>query len=308
MADRDRYRKMIQRQFSGKDGWTEDFHAVQRFLVSRNLADPIDYDFEWSRWEWAFCLPYLDRSRLHDIGVWEEDGEIVGIATYEDGAGRVYLCGSPDHSSLKPEMLEYAKARLRAADGSLSVLINNGDSELQVAALEAGWLPTQETEGNSVLDIGTADPGAPLPDGFRIIDLTGDIDIRRFHSMLWKGFNHEGAPPMTRSELEQRERQVDSPHMIRSLNSIVVAPDGEYASYCGIWYDTRTSYAMIEPVATIPEYRKLGLGRAAVMTSIGRAAALGATRAYVGSTQQFYFQLGFRPLPVSTFWTPRSKV
>ena len=75
---------------------------------------------------------------------------------------------------------------------------------------------------------------------------------------------------------------------------LVVAPSGDYASYCGMWYDPATAYALVEPVATDPDYRKLGLGKAAVLEGIRRCGALGATQAYVGSSQQFYYQIGFK--------------
>jgi predicted N-acetyltransferase YhbS len=69
-----------------------------------------------------------------------------------------------------------------------------------------------------------------------------------------------------------------------------------------MWYDQDTEYALVEPVATNPDYRRQGLGRAAVMEGIKRCGKLGAKQAYVGSGQQFYYQIGFHPLPAGTFW------
>ncbi|HBP38077.1 MAG TPA: GNAT family N-acetyltransferase, partial [Clostridiales bacterium] len=54
--------------------------------------------------------------------------------------------------------------------------------------------------------------------------------------------------------------------------------------------------------ATDPAYRKMGLGRAAVLEAIRRCGVLGARRAFVGSSQQFYYSIGFRPYATSTFW------
>ncbi len=69
-----------------------------------------------------------------------------------------------------------------------------------------------------------------------------------------------------------------------------------------MWYDSETEYALVEPVATDPDFRMLGLGKAAVLEGIRRCGQLGAKQAYVGSSQQFYYQIGFRPVPTSTFW------
>jgi predicted N-acetyltransferase YhbS len=69
-----------------------------------------------------------------------------------------------------------------------------------------------------------------------------------------------------------------------------------------MWYDKRSKSALVEPVATEPAYRKMGLGKAAVLEGIKRCGELGATRAIVGSSQQFYYNIGFRPYATSTWW------
>jgi predicted N-acetyltransferase YhbS len=61
-------------------------------------------------------------------------------------------------------------------------------------------------------------------------------------------------------------------------------------------------YAYVEPVATDPNYRRLGLGRAAVLEGVRRCGALGAALAYVGSDQPFYQALGFTQAYVSQCW------
>ncbi len=46
----------------------------------------------------------------------------------------------------------------------------------------------------------------------------------------------------------------------RDLDIVAVAPGGEIAGFCTIWYDdvTRTGY---EPVGVVPEYHRRGLER-----------------------------------------------
>lgn len=69
-----------------------------------------------------------------------------------------------------------------------------------------------------------------------------------------------------------------------------------------MWYDPEAGYAVIEPVATDPQYRKMGLGRAVVLEGIKRVQKLGAKIAIVGSSQQFYYSIGLRPYKTSTVW------
>ena len=112
---------------------------------------------------------------------------------------------------------------------------------------------------------------------------------------------------MTPDAIQKRRTSVSGPHLNRELNITVVAPDGEYAGYCGIWYDPATDYALVEPVCTDPVHRRRGVGRAAVLEAARRCGQLGAKVAYVGSDQQFYYSIGFVPHSSGTWWeSPRS--
>ncbi|NQT98106.1 MAG: GNAT family N-acetyltransferase [Candidatus Marinimicrobia bacterium] len=293
------------RKYTNESGFTDDFHAVRKFLVRINEKNPIQSDFEWGRWEWAFSLPYLETSNLSKIGIWESDGKIVALVTYEQGLGTAYFCIDKEYNFLKLEMLMYAGENFCNEEGKLKVLINNTDREFQKIAFQLDYKPTQDTETNAIFDIDVNSTEYSLPLGYSIISLAEDYDIEKFHRVLWRGFNHEGEPPTTDEELENRRKSVSGPDLNPELCIIVMSPEGEYASYCGMWYDRNTEYALVEPVATDPKYRKLGLGKAAVLEAIRRCGQLGAKQAYVGSSQQFYYQIGFRPIPASTFWEVR---
>jgi predicted N-acetyltransferase YhbS len=58
----------------------------------------------------------------------------------------------------------------------------------------------------------------------------------------------------------------------------------------------------VEPVATDPDYSRLGLGKAAVLEGIRRCADLGAKEAFVGSDQLFYQAIGFRKVFNTACW------
>ena len=87
-----------------------------------------------------------------------------------------------------------------------------------------------------------------------------------------------------------------------NLKIVVAAPDGNFAAFCGMFYQPTHRYAYVEPVATDPDYRRLGLGKAAVLEGIRRCADLGATTAYVGSDLPFYLAIGFKVIYTSDCW------
>ena len=83
---------------------------------------------------------------------------------------------------------------------------------------------------------------------------------------------------------------------------MVVAPGGDFVSYCGMWYDRHNRFGYVEPVATDPDYRRRGLGRAAVLEGIRLCGVSGATVAYVGTDKPFYLSFGFRKLFTLNCW------
>lgn len=120
--------------------------------------------------------------------------------------------------------------------------------------------------------------------------------------MRWRGFDHPGEPPAGEAEEESRRTMFDTPTARRDLKIVSVARNGEFVAFCGMFCVPALGYAYVEPVATDRAYRRMGLGRAAVLEGVGRCGALGATVAYVGSDQAFYQALGFRPVQASQCW------
>jgi ribosomal protein S18 acetylase RimI-like enzyme len=119
---------------------------------------------------------------------------------------------------------------------------------------------------------------------------------------MWRGFDHEGEPPAGEDELESRRTMFDTPTASRDLKIVVEAPNGDFAALCGMFYEPTARFAYVEPVATDPTYRRMGLGKAAVLEGIRRCGQMGATVAYVGSDQAFYQAIGFKKVYLSEGW------
>ena len=91
------------------------------------------------------------------------------------------------------------------------------------------------------------------------------------------------------------------------LGLAAVAPDGELAAFCCLWYHPGTDYAYVEPVCTVPSHRGKGLAKALLSEALTRAKALGAVKAYVISDMAFYEKLGFRKVFHYTFYWKHEK-
>ena len=62
---------------------------------------------------------------------------------------------------------------------------------------------------------------------------------------------------------------------------VAVAPNGELASFCTVWYDDVTRSAYFEPVGTYTPYQRRGLAKGVMYEGLRRVKRLGATMAFV---------------------------
>ena len=122
-------------------------------------------------------------------------------------------------------------------------------------------------------------PKPVLPEGFIFKSLARDNDLKKIHRVLHRGFNHPGKP--LEDEIEDRKKMQSGPNFRADLTIVVQAPDGNFVTYCGMWYDKVNHFGYVEPVATDPDYRRRGLGCATVLESIRRCGREGADIAYV---------------------------
>ncbi len=291
------------RRYADPAGITPDYFRVRRFFVERGYAE-----FTYARWDWMATHGCLDRAAIPNIGLWEEDGRVVALATFDCKSGEVFCLALPGYEDLRVEVLRYAQDHL-AEDGRFGVYISDADAAFQAVAANLGYVATTQKESDAVLFTDQTPLETRLPDGFSLTSLKDTPSALEYGRVLWKGFNHEagGEGPFRYGPQhdETLRLELSNPHVDASLRIAVVAPDGHFASYCGLWYDPEAGYGVVEPMATDPAYRRLGLGKAALYEGARRVRARGCTRVFVGSSQQFYYSVGFRPCATATLWRKR---
>jgi GNAT superfamily N-acetyltransferase len=285
-----------------------DYNKIRDFLIDLN-----NHNYHYGRWDWMvsnLSAYWADPEGINKIGIWEKNEKIIAISTYDTSLGKAFLLTLNGYEYLKNEMLEYSKLNL-SKNGSFSVCIFDNDKEMQNMVYKNNFFPTQNKEFDSIYLINDKIDYA-LPNGFKIISLKENFDLYKYGQVLWKGFNHEinGEGPFDffyKRNMQYYESVFEGPNVNLNIKIAVVAPNGDFVSYCGMWYDINTENALVEPVATEPAYRKMGLGKAAVLEGIKRCGELGAKKAFVCSSQQFYYNIGFRPYTTSTCWEEKNK-
>ena len=285
-----------------------DYKAVSEFLIRHYQTDNQDGNWIEPAWEYAHFHGMLDSANLGKFGIWEDDGEIVGVAHYEWHMGEAFFQFPPTYRQLRQEMLDYAEANLlgqRESGGQkyLKAYVNDNDPEFLALVQGRGYRKDPgETRPMAKFIIPNPFPPIKLPESYRLQSLADECDWAKVHRVLWRGFDHGEVPPISEEDLEDRRKMFDTPKARRDLKIVTVAPNGEFASFCGMFYEPNGRFAYVEPVATDPTYRRMGLGKAAVLEGIHRCAELGASVAYVGSDQAFYLAIGFEVMYNTECW------
>ena len=299
----------------------QDFMRVRDLLVSSQgmLDRPINWGIE--RWNYAryLVVPYLGPGKVvlrkpedslrsihaweNMLGIWENDEhEIVGAVTLEySWPGDAFFQRHPRYDFILGDMLDYAEENLRdPKTNSLKLHIYEHDEAHQALARQRGYQKdVEDDECDAEFIIGGL-PEPRLPEGYVLRSMADDNNIELRRKIYGLGFNHRD-PAEWASAFAYQELQ-KAPDYRKDLDLVVVGPDGEYVSCCIVWYDERNRKGSLEHVSTHLDFRRKGFGRQVVLEGIRRAAALGAERVWVGSSQQFYLALGFQVKYISYGW------
>lgn len=266
------------------------YPVVRQFLIELSQNDPKHLNWNWARWEWMIYHPDFDHHHKSKIGLWFKDDELIGLVTYDLYFGEAWFAEKKGSQELQKELLEYAIDHFSDKNG-LGIAVNDED-EKTIKLLESYQFKKNENK-EWLLSISLYD-----------LDFNSDIneDFYKHQAVLWKGFNHDGEVPADEESLQKHQRMMSAPNLNPDLHIAAQNRNGEFVAYCGCWYDPQTSYAYIEPVCTIPEYRGQGLGTTVVIEALRRCKLNGATDAYVISNDHFYKKLGFSEHAQYTFY------
>lgn len=234
-------------------------------------------------------------------------GELIGFLW--PGDGQADLLVHPGHRAIIDVMLDWAEEDWRATGaaehGPLTFTTHSYDGDAdRVARLQARGYQRKERaliyRGQS---LDGALPAPPTPAGYTVRNMGGEDDLERRVAV------HRAAFAPSRMTTAKYRAVMASQAYRPDLDLFAVAPDGSFASYCIIWFDTTNRIGVFEPVGTHPDHQRRGLSKAVLAEGLCRLRALGAQRAFVGSNHNnaasnaLYQSVGFRPVDVDHDWT-----
>lgn len=244
---------------------------------------------------WGRFMCTTDRADW-PIALWEDSGRVVAWA-WADLPDDLRLQVDPAYPELIDEVLTWFD---RVADGGARVLnILDNQADLREALIAHGYecqddQPHFTFHARSLLDL----PQPELPAGFTARSVRGSEDLANrvaVHQQSWNS---------TRVT-EQSYRNLMNTWPYRpDLDWIIEAPNGEFVANCHIWYDDGNRVGLIEPVGTVPKFRRRGLSRAVCLAALAALDEAGAAMVVVVAPrgdeaypipQKLYRSMGFQP-------------
>lgn len=170
---------------------------------------------------------------------------------------------------------------------AVDVIAREDDNRLQAMLADAGFARTDVVVVTTWMPANERERPIPLPAGFRLRDRTQTSD--RPHHMIPRNGEHVA------------ERLLQTSLYRLDLDLLIETSDGEPAGYGMFWWHPVTGVGLVEPMRTMDEYQRLGLGRHILTSGLDRLAALGATRLKIGygpdnvASGPLYRSVGFQP-------------
>ena len=221
--------------------------------------------------EWTFRL-------------WRDSGDrVVAWSWLKGDSGLLEYDLHPDHRHLLDEVVD-------EPDAKEAVAFEDDDEARAVLARHGFTKPGRAMHFNH-REVPDAPTPPALPDGFRYRTVEPDDVAERvaIHREVWE--------PSRVTESSYRNVMAEWPYR-GSLDCVVEAPDGRFASYVLVWPDDENGVGLFEPVGTRAEFRRRGLGAAVCTFGLKRLHEEGMRRAVVGCDAEpacaLYESIGFR--------------
>ena len=303
--------KLTMRMYRDEDDYRrirEFLRQVLRLNDRRELSWQV-YRFDYWRWHGT---ENMGHGRMEeDVFIWETaDGRIAAVLNPE-GKGQAFL---QVHPGLRTAELE--EEMLVVAEKHLAITGPNGRRKLRVWAHEhdglrqdilkrRGYTKGGEPEYQRRRPLTMPIPDAPVAAGYTVRALGGIEDLPARSWASWKAFHPDESDDRYEG-WEWYHNVQRAPLYRRDLDIVAVAPNGEFASFCTVWYDDVTRSGAFEPVGTAAAHQRRGLGKVVMCEGLRRLKRVGATMAYVGSytpaAHALYASVGFTEYDLSEPW------
>jgi mycothiol synthase len=268
-----------------------DLHRILQFT----LQHP-EQSFHVIDLPYRLCSPAAQD--FDNVRIWvDEKGELIGFAVVQLPFSTVDYVVQPQFEHLKDSMLQWATSRLEAVAklrGEGFGFLLDSRVEDDANALKHDFVLDDWHMRNLALPLSHPLETPVIPEGFEIrllnSDANGYVELHR------AAFNTKNM------SVDWRERTLKHPIYCPDLDLVAVNGDGKLIAFCIGWVCeiNGQKVGQIEPVGVLPEFQKMGLGRAILLENLRRMRESGVetilvdAESYNPASQHLYERAGFR--------------
>lgn len=219
----------------------------------------------------------MDKRYLHRNRIWLDNERVVAFVFTENDHTQIFFSLRPGYEFLANEM-QYAEENMLCRNGKQTFVLFKGQNAFINIVRMNGYQKIHE-HTDMIYDFEkNISLNRPLPAGFHFVD-NKKASLEKQLICLWKGFDREEKEgSWTYDHIDDGSLLLTAPHCTPQY-PMMIADDisGEYVCYAGMWWMPQNHLAYMEPLATVPEYRNMGLASAALSELYRRMKPLGAT-------------------------------
>ena len=215
--------------------------------------------------------------------LWFADDQPIAWAFVDEYHNLLWELDGQHEEQIGAQIVEWGETciRKKLATGETSTLDTNcrEDRTARISFLQQyGFRQTGDT--NVAMTRPLSEPIAEpvLPQGFIIRPIKGIEEAEAVATMHRAAF---GTEYMT---TENRLIIMNTSGYDPSLDLLAVAPNGNIAAYCSCSVNGQTRIGMTDPVATHPNYQRMGLSRALLLTGMRLLKERGMESAHLGTS------------------------
>jgi ribosomal protein S18 acetylase RimI-like enzyme len=299
--------RLAAREYHDEDDYWRVRAFLRAVLLLNDRRTPSWEVARWDYWRWHIVENIVRQPPEALVTLWEDTaGEVRAVLNVEE-PGDLFLSVHPAHNTpaLLDAMLDVAEAGQSAGAEPQRVWASERDTEREAALARRGYAPQGRPEHMRRRRLDAPVAAVTPAAGYLVRALGDEAELPARSWLSWQVFHPD--EPDDRYQGWTWYRNVQrAPLYRRDLDLVAVAPSGELAAFCTVWFDDVTRTGIFEPVGTAPAHQRRGLGRAVMTEGLRRLQCLGATLAYVGSygprAHALYEAVGFTDVELLRPW------
>jgi hypothetical protein len=259
-------------------------------------------------WEWLRNAPCFEEFHLEKFKMWKENGQVVcAVRPISPWPGEVVIDNRCSTEETLYDIIRYVEDNLsnkRDNKNNIFLVVLNQENIFNQILQKEGYERLSLDTGTLQYNLEKEIKQVTLEDGFHIHTLSEVFDFDQLSKIIWLGFHYEGDIPEINDEVKLSIKHAWLNYN-RDICSVVLDKNGDYASFCGFWYDESTQTAYLEPMVTLEKYRNVGLGKAAVFNSLKLLQKYGCKIAFVDPDDEpfnYYKKIGFESFQYAQYY------